>query len=62
MSKVCKESEGIRWGIWGKLMDLDCADDMSVNPLYMNNAEDAQKIRKRIRQSHEQQRAPLHTQ
>jgi len=32
-------------------MDLDCADDMSVNPLYTNNAEDARKIRKRIRLS-----------
>ena len=51
MSKVCKESEGIRWGIWGKLMDLDCVDDMSVNPLYTNNAENARKIRKRICQS-----------
>ena len=28
MSKVCKESEGIRWGIWGKLMDLDYADNI----------------------------------
>jgi len=41
MSKVCKESEGIRWGIWGKLMDLDYADDMSVNSLYTNNAKNA---------------------
>jgi len=38
MSKVCKESEGIRWG---KLMDLDYADDMFVNSLYMNNAKNA---------------------
>jgi len=30
MSKVCKESEGIRWGIWGKLMDLDYADDICL--------------------------------
>jgi len=26
-STVSKESEGIRWGIWGKLTDLDYADD-----------------------------------
>jgi hypothetical protein len=30
MSKVSKESEGIRWGIWGKLMDLDYADDIRL--------------------------------
>jgi len=30
MSKVCKETEGIRWGIWGKLMDLDYADDICL--------------------------------
>jgi len=30
MSKVCKESEGIRWGICGKLMDLDYADDICL--------------------------------
>jgi len=30
MSKVCKESEGIRWRIWGKLMDLDYADDICL--------------------------------
>jgi len=27
---ICKESEGIRWGIWGKLMDLDYADDICL--------------------------------
>ena len=30
MSKVSKESEGIRWGIWGKLTDLDYADDICL--------------------------------
>ena len=30
MSKACKESEGIRWGIWGKLMDLDYANDICL--------------------------------
>jgi len=30
MSKVSRESEGIRWGILGKLTDLDYADDMCL--------------------------------
>ena len=30
MSKVSKESEGIRWGIWGKLTDLDYADNICL--------------------------------
>ena len=30
MFKVSKESEGIRWRIWGKLTDLDYADDMCL--------------------------------
>jgi len=30
MSKVSRESEGIIWGIWGKLTDLDYADDMCL--------------------------------
>jgi len=30
MSKVSKESEGIRWRIWDKLTDLDYADDISL--------------------------------
>ena len=30
MSKVSKESEGIRWGIWGKLTDVDYADDICL--------------------------------
>ena len=38
MSKVSTNSAGIRWGLCGKLTDLDCADDMSVSPLYMSNA------------------------
>ena len=30
MSKVNKESEGTRWGIWDKLTDLDYADDICL--------------------------------
>ena len=30
MSKVSKESEGIRWEIWGKLTDLDYADNICL--------------------------------
>jgi hypothetical protein len=30
MSIVCKESEGITWGIWSKLMDLNYADDICL--------------------------------
>jgi len=30
MSKVSRESEGIRWGIWDKLTDLDYADDICL--------------------------------
>jgi hypothetical protein len=41
MSKVSKNSKGIRWGLWGKLTDLNYADDMSINPLYTNNANNA---------------------
>jgi hypothetical protein len=50
MSKVSKNSEGIRWGLWGKLTDLNYTDDicMSANPLYTNNA---REIRKRIHKS-----------
>ena len=30
MSKVSRESEAIRWGIWGKLKNLDYADDICL--------------------------------
>jgi len=30
MSRVSKNSEGIRWGPWGKLTDLDYADDICL--------------------------------
>jgi len=51
MSKLSTETEGIIWGIWGKLTDLDYADDMFANPLNTNYAKNAREIRKRIRKS-----------
>jgi hypothetical protein len=30
ISKVSKNSEGIRWGLWGKLTDLNYADDIRL--------------------------------
>jgi len=30
LCEVSRESEGIRWGIWGKLTDLDYADDICL--------------------------------
>jgi hypothetical protein len=46
MSEVRTNSAGLRWGLCGKLTDLDYADDMSVSPLYTSNANNAQEIRK----------------
>ena len=45
VSEVCKESEGIKWGIWGKLMDLDYADDIC---LLTHSTRTMQKILERL--------------
>jgi hypothetical protein len=45
MSKVYKVSEGIRWEIWGKLMDLDYADDIC---LLTHSTRTMQKILERL--------------
>jgi hypothetical protein len=45
MSKVCKESEGIRLGIRGKLTDLDYADDIC---LLTHSTRTIQKILERL--------------
>jgi hypothetical protein len=45
MAKVCKEPEGIRWGIWDKLMDLDYADDIC---LLTHSTRTMQKVLKRL--------------
>jgi len=45
MSKVSRESEGIRWGIWGKLTDLDCADGIC---LLIHSTRTTQKMPERL--------------
>jgi len=45
MSKVCKESECIRWGIWGKITDLDYADDIC---LLTHSTRTMQKVLERL--------------
>jgi hypothetical protein len=43
MSKVSKNSIGIRWGLCGKLTHLDYTDDMSLSSFYMRNAENRKR-------------------
>jgi hypothetical protein len=45
MAKVCKESEGIRWGMWDKLMDLDYADEIC---LLTHSTRTMQKVLERL--------------
>ena len=45
MSKVSRESEGIRWGIWSKLTDLDYADDIC---LLTHSTQTMQKMLERL--------------
>jgi hypothetical protein len=51
MSKVSKNSAGVRWELCGKLTDLVYADDMSVRSFHTSNANNARENRKRSRQS-----------